>query len=190
MNTRAIREAIQKISGTFMKQIPTIANATIVSVSGENENDFIRQGYCFAKVELSEVLVKLTLIKNNANGVILCPSIGSSVTILLTNSVQAEAVILEYSTIYKVNIYTDLKIFDAVMQGDGAFGGVPKIEYLLERINNLENILQALILKYNTHTHPVAGTAAGPTTQQDTDNVGTTTRDNLENKNITHGNNI
>jgi len=75
---------------------------------------------------------------------------------------------------------------------DGSFGGLIKIEQMVNRMNVLENKLNSLIAKHNTHKHPVAAVPAPTTipslTTPTVETVTTlTTRQQIENDKITHG---
>lgn len=67
----------------------------------------------------------------------------------------------------------------------GTLGGLPISSHVSDRINLLENAVNALIQLYNTHTHPVAGATAGPTTMQDTDHLTPTKPADIANPKIT-----
>jgi voltage-gated potassium channel Kch len=83
------------------------------------------------------------------------------------------------------------------LRGD-AFKGLVKIEDLVSKINRIENKLNSLITKFNSHIHVTTATAGlappigvigtiSPTVTQETAIAPTTTVDDLENKNVTHG---
>ncbi len=81
---------------------------------------------------------------------------------------------------------------------DGKYGGIPRIvnpddsnSSLLKKINNLENLVNDLTSKFNTHTHILTltsgtGTAA-PTANPETTVLTPTVQKDIENPNITHG---
>lgn len=80
----------------------------------------------------------------------------------------------------------------AIQLLDGSLGGLVKVIDLTTKLNNLENLVNDLISKYNSHTHILTlssgtGTAA-PTVTTETQTLTPTNRGDIENTNITHGN--
>jgi len=76
----------------------------------------------------------------------------------------------------------------------GEFGGLVKVGDLLGKINSLEEKLNSLISKYNTHTHITTATVLSgppgiiaPPTAVDTPIAPITQREDLENKAVKHG---
>lgn len=75
---------------------------------------------------------------------------------------------------------------------DGSLGGLVEVANLTTKLNNLENLVNDLISKYNIHTHILTlssgtGTAA-PTVSLETGTLTPTVRGDIENTHITHGN--
>jgi len=80
------------------------------------------------------------------------------------------------------------------LRGD-EFGGLIKIEKLVDKINRLEDKVNSLINKFNSHIHTTTATVSAsavvgviaPTTSQETTVTPNTKISDLENENITHG---
>ena len=82
---------------------------------------------------------------------------------------------------------------DYVYLNANTYGGVVKIQPLVDKINALENLVNDLASKYNSHTHILTltmgtGTAA-PTTSLETSTIAPITqKSDLENTTVKHGN--
>ena len=92
--------------------------------------------------------------------------------------------ILSIDRAAKILIDTPLVQFNG-----GDKGGMVEVINLVTKLNNLENLVNDLITKYNTHTHVLAlssgtGTAAVTVTQE-TGSLTPTVRANIENELIT-----
>lgn len=77
---------------------------------------------------------------------------------------------------------------EGVTLNDGSFGGLIKIETLIEKINNIENAFNSLLTSYkiHNHAHPQGSTTAfttGASTQQ---NLANTTVSSIENNKVKH----
>jgi hypothetical protein len=118
------------------------------------------------------------------------PSIKSIVFVLTTP--LTEPFIVLYSELDGENIQTDTEVTitspKVALNGED-YGGLIKIEDLVEKINTLENALNNLITLYNAHVHisASAGSPTAPTTSTDTDNIQITKKEDIENENIKHG---
>ncbi len=127
------------------------------------------------------------LLGFDKSGFIAYPKLGSDVWVIFSDSTQTNGAVVMVE-----------KTAHADVMGD-EFGGLIKIEQLVNKVNNIENKLNGLIAKFNGHTHVVnvttscgagAGTGAGTTTTTGTPEVGTlqpTTRQDIENEKVKHG---
>lgn len=131
--------------------------------------------------------------------ILIAPKVDSKVICATIDNEHAEAVIVKYSEIESVKI----KIGDneCLINKDGVqlfadnFGGLIKIEELVDKLNQLENKVNDLIQKHNTHIHittatigpsPTVGTIT-PTTETETPIQPITQKSDLENERIKHG---
>jgi len=110
------------------------------------------------------------------DGILAVPVVGS--TVVISGSDFTIPAVIQYSEIEKI-----------VFRG-GDLGGMVKVIELTEKLNNLEELLNDLITKYNTHTH--AGVTSGSsstavTTAIETGTITPTQRADIENDKITHG---
>lgn len=92
-----------------------------------------------------------------------------------------------------ISIYSEIETVE--LRGS-QFGGVVKVEELVNKINRLEDKVNDLITKFNAHTHlyiapsiPAPGPPIPtvPPTTLEVPIVPNTTRNDLENENVNHG---
>jgi hypothetical protein len=111
------------------------------------------------------------------DGILIIPTIGSSVTILLSHN--TDPLIIGYSEV------------DQIIFRGGDLGGMVLVKSLLTKLNNLENAYNDLAAKFNSHTHPItvtSGTGSSlATTTQETKTLTPTQQVDIENQNITQG---
>jgi len=121
--------------------------------------------------------------------VLLIPTIGS--TVLVTYSKYNDPFVSMFSDIDRIyliggNAGVDIT-GNVVKLNNGTFGGLVKVTELVEKLNNLENLVNDLIVKYNIHVHPVSGASTLVPTVPETGTLIPTIQDELENKKVTHG---
>lgn len=85
---------------------------------------------------------------------------------------------------YAILMYSDL---DSLTLLDGSFGGLVEVVALTTKLNNLENLVNDLVSKYNVHTHPVSGASTGVPVIPETTTLMPTVRADIENSEILHG---
>jgi len=117
---------------------------------------------------------------------------GASETPLLITPVIDSVVIatfLSKDTAF-ISLYSEIE--SVAIRGD-QFGGLIKIEELVSKLNRLEDKVNGLVSKFNSHGHPYVistGPAPNPTApplSQETPIAPTTQRADLENENVNHG---
>lgn len=108
-----------------------------------------------------------------ADGTLAEPAVDSMVYVLM--SISQLPFVVQYSDIVSY-----------VFLG-GEYGGLVKVVELTEKLNNLENKVKDIILKYNALTMPVSGSTAGPPTVLIVDDLTPTQRADIENVKIKHG---
>lgn len=119
-------------------------------------------------------------VRYNANGLkgfVLEPKDDSIVIITVTSNTTAfVSMVSEVNQIY--------------LNGDNE-GGLVKVSDLVDRINDIKDVVNDLITKYNTHTHILtlsAGTGtAAPTTTTEPSTIPITTVNELSNNKVKHG---
>lgn len=164
-----VRESVQKLAGTYLKDIIQIFLCTVDSVDEPN-----RQCDCTPiGSDSTTSLPGVLLCAENNNGLVVFPHVGSTVIVAL--STRNTAFVLMYSDVDKVQFM------------DGSFGGMVKVIDLVTQLNNVQNLLNQFITIYNTHTHAVSGAATAVPNQVETSTVTPTVRSDIENTLITQG---
>lgn len=111
-----------------------------------------------------------------AAGLLLMPAVGSFVVVVQIAPFD-----------YAIIMYSEL---DSIRLRSGSFGGLVKVAPLIQKINTLESRVNALLSAFNAHTHPGVTAGAGVTAPSATKVSGAITetrRDDIENKEVTHG---
>lgn len=189
MSDRLIIEAVQKLSGTQLTDQVYFLACEVLSVDKSKRTCVCKSIDGIRDFEFPNV----RLMADVDDGFLLIPEIGS--TVFVTYSRRNDPIIVLFSAIKEVLLISGDTSFsltaDGIVLNDGSFGGLIKIEKLVEKINNLENLVNDLIAKFNSHTHVLTlstgtGTAA-PTAAPETNQLSPTQRNELENEQIKHG---
>jgi len=126
-------------------------------------------------------------------GLLFVPAIGS--TILITYSTYNVPFVSQFSELSQVLLIagsSQVSIVDGkLMFNDGSLGGLVEVAALVTKLNNLENLVNDLAAKFNSHTHILTlssgtGTAA-PTAAPEATTLTPTQRADIENTTVTHG---
>lgn len=183
-----LRKAIQQMSGTINNDNATYVLCKVDSVDAE-------QRICNVTVlsDFTASIPDVQLMAGVEDGFLLVPSVDSQVVVCVADN--KTPYVSMFSQLDKVLcVVGDMGIevtSTAIKLNDGSFDGLVKIADLVTKLNNLENIVNDLITKYNAHTHPYVNVAApattSPTTSLETDTLTLTQQSDLENTSITHG---
>lgn len=137
-----------------------------------------------------------SILDNGTGGIILKPKVDSLVIIGLLENNEATAFVIAYSDIDELYFKSDggmtFEVKKDVIKINGdTHGSVVKVKELTEKLNNLEDALNGLIAKFNTHTHPYVNVATpavtSVTTQIDTDVITPTQKSEISNDKVKHG---
>lgn len=169
--SESLRQAIQRVAGTWNKDIVSIIIAQVDSV---NESDFTCDVTPIGG-DATTSIPSVLLSAESEDGVSYIPEIGS--TVIVAMSTRNTAFIIMYSSLSKIRFL------------DGSFDGLVKIQDLVDRLNNLENAFNQHLILYNAHTHGgvTSGMSATGATTPDTQILTQTTKQMIENTKITHG---
>lgn len=175
---RSIQEVVRKLAGT---QFRSQMNISICEVTAIDLDDYSCS--CMPVDESSNTsLDGVRLMATVDDGFLIIPAIGSTIVVAYSEDTTDPYVIM-FSEIDEVIATQNKWTFN-----DGGFGGLIKVHEIVKKINDIENLLNHLIGRYNIHTHPVSGATANQTTFQETGFIADITKvDDLENKNIIHG---
>lgn len=173
-----LRDAVRQLAGTqFMDKVYT-AMAQVVSSD-------INTCTCSCQLIGSNATTeKLTvnLMAETDDGFLLVPANDSTVVIAWTDRMLPYvAMCSEIAAVY-------LDATGIIQINQGTHGGLVKVVELVQKVNNLESKVNAIISSYNAHVHPdpVSGTTGTPTIPI-TGPLTLTTRADVENPNVTHG---
>jgi len=189
MSDRNITQAIQTLAGTYNADTVHLVSAEVdsVNISERTCNVTTVSGKNQTAIE------NVKLMSAIDDGVLFIPSIGSTVQVLFSN--YNLPFVVQYSEIDKILFISgssQLQIIDGkIMLNDGSKGGLIEVIPLVQKLNNLENLVNDLSTKFNSHTHILTltsgtGTAA-PTANPQTTVLTQTKRNDIENTLITHG---
>jgi hypothetical protein len=188
MSSRAIQEAVQKLAGVQLRDEVYLVQCTVDSVD-------ISKRSCTCTSVTGDAIGEIPDVQLMAavdDGFLLVPAVGS--TVFVTYSKRHSPVILLFSQLDQVLLVTGdstVTLKNGLLQfNDGSYGGLIKINDLVSKINNLENLLNDLVSKYNTHTHTgvsTGGGTSGPTATQEASSLTPTKTSDIENSLITHG---
>lgn len=171
MSDRNIQEAIQILSGTHLSDKLYFIDAEVKSVDEQDRSCVV---IALSGKVGSEYTVRL--MASVDDGILAVPAVGS--TVIVSGSDFTTGAIVQYSEIEKI-----------IFRG-GDLGGLVKVIELTEKLNNLEELLNNLITKYNTHTHAgvtSGGSSTAVTSAIETGTITPTQQAEIENDKITHG---
>ena len=195
---REIKEAVQRLAGTFLKDGLSIIQATVTDV------DTTKYTCTCSPIsgDSTTTFTNVNLSANNNKGFIPLPALQSTVLVAVSIKNNPPYLIgwdLLQGLICIVQNTNDGSISQLIIQNgivqinDGSYGGLIQIDQLVTKINNIENLLNEFIGTYNTHTHlyaPGPGTPAptdAPVSTESNTIAPTTQRSDLENTKVTHG---
>lgn len=171
MSDRSIRETVEFLAGTNREDKVYAIDAIV------NEVDLsTRTCTCQCiSAKSQNIFPNVRLMVSVDDGFLIVPTVGSNVTIIL--STFTDPYVTQYSEI------------DSIIMRGGDLGGMVITPQLIKRLNNIENLLNDLILKYTTHTHNVTavGSPTGPSLAPENGSLVLTVRDDIENTAITQG---
>lgn len=169
----SIKEAIRKIGG--VEDAVRIFDAQVVSVDTSK-----RMCVVTSIGGSSSNTLPVRLMASTDDGCLCIPKVDSTVV------VAASDYVLPYVTMFSE--------IESIVWLGGEYEGVPIVKHptnankgLVARMNELENIVKDLILKYNAHTHAGVTTGAGTSaisTQLSTSVVSLTQQTDIEHPNI------
>jgi hypothetical protein len=203
MTNRQIIESIQKMTGTLLKDNVHTFAASVDSVNEEKRT-------CTVTSVFGMTVENVQLMASVDDGFLLVPVIDSMVIVVY--STFGKPFICLFSSVKKVlltagennaSIQVDadgllFEIADTKIQvsdgeiklNDGSMGGLVKVIQLTQKLNNLENKVNALITAYNTHVHTGVTTGAGSSAVTPSTVSGTltpTNRGDIENALVKQG---
>lgn len=203
--TRDIIESIQKLSGSQLSDNVKLFAATVESVDLSTRSCVVTTISSQGSITIEGVQLMAAI----DDGVLIVPVIGSTVlvvystfnkpfiamfsevdTITMTAGTNNATMQIDATGLLMEINQTKLTMTDGLTKfNDGQLGGMVKVLELVAKLNNLEDLVNDLISKYNAHTHLLTlstgtGTAAATLTQE-TGTLTPTVRADIENDKIT-----
>ena len=189
MSDRSIEECIQKLAGTHYDDRVGLVAATVDSVDLSTRTCDVTAISGKAPTAIEGV----KLMASVDDGILMVPTVGSTIFVIYsTYNVPFVALFSEVDQILFISGSSQLSIVDGkIMMNDGSKGGLVEVAELVTKLNNLENLVNDLAVKFNTHSHILTltsgtGTAA-PTTTTEGTTLTPTQRADIENTKVTHG---
>jgi hypothetical protein len=158
---RSIITSVQKMAGTFGKQLLFVAVGEVVSVDKGART-------CTVAILTNETEVNLEGVKLQTmvgDGILLIPSIGSNVTLIYAT--KQDAVIVQCSDLDSIeflggNSGTATFVKDSITFFGGSLGGLVLVNELTTKLNAIENDLDNLKTLLLTAVNAMAAAAAPP----------------------------
>ena len=180
-----ISEAVKKLANTQ----PPSDNVLLCIAKNIREQDFI----CDAEpIDGSADIQDVKFCIDEHTNFVLVPKENTTILVVMDTDVsgfvvmtsEIQKIILSVNDGAKIEIKEETITFNS-----GDFGGLVKIQPLIDKINRLENQLNSLYSLLKTHVHPVS--AVGSPTGNSPNlagltNIDLTQKNELENLNITH----
>lgn len=171
MGDRTIQQAVQILSGTHLQDKTMIFDAVVVSVDQKKRTCVVTAvGGKSANTFTARLMAAVD------DGILVLPTVGSTVGILM-------------STFVKPMVIMHSGVDQVILRG-GDLGGLVRVIDLTTKLNAIEDKVNDLITKYNSHVHPGVTAGAGvtaPTASIEPGSLTRTVRTDIENKNINHG---
>jgi hypothetical protein len=203
---RQIIEAVQRMTGTQLSDNVRLLSATVDAVDEPKRTCTVTSISSQGAVTIENV----QLMASVDDGMMMIPQIDS--TVIIAYSTFNQPFVLLFSGLSKivltagendasVQIDDDGMILEiaetriTLQDGkttlnDGAMGGLVKVIELTQKLNALENKVNALITAYNAHVHSGVTTgpgSSGPTPTQVSGTLTPTQRAEIENEKIEQG---
>lgn len=189
MSDRDIRYPIQRIAGTDRTDTCKYVFCSVDSVDVSN-----RKCECTPQGDSVEApFTNVLLMASVDDGLLYVPALNS--TVVVAYSEFQQPYIALFSELQRIFLVVGNSLVDItgslIKLNDGSFGGLVKVAQLTQKLNNLENLVNDLVSKFNSHTHILTltsgtGTAA-PTAAPETTVITPTQQSDIENTKITHG---
>lgn len=206
-NNRQLIEAVQKMTGTQLSDKVMLLAATIDSV------DVAKRTCNVTAVSGQQTIAieNVQLMADIDDGFLIIPAVNSTVIVaystfnkpfvslfsgidkvLLVAGEKSASVQIDVDGLLLEIEQTKVLIADGeIMINDGSLGGLVKVSELTTKLNNLENKVNDIVAKFNSHTHVLTlttgtGTAA-PTANPVSGTLTPTEQSEIENEKVKHG---
>lgn len=183
--TAEVEEFLDEIRQYLKADLELIAEGEVLSVDAEKlVCEVLVDGFEYAITG-----VRLQAAQGGKATVVMLPKVKSRVVVMKLGTAWSKAMVLQYSEVDEVR-YTagnkSLLVKDAAVElNGGAIGGMVVVDKLLVKLNAVEQLLNQVLLAFNTHTHIVAGVpSAIPNNPITSTPVAITSATDIENKEV------
>lgn len=170
MSVDKIRKAVKELSKTNDEVYSIVCTVDSVNMTDKTCD-------C-SPIDGKADLLGVRLMAQNQTGFFIKPKVNSVVVVTMINGFTG------YVAMFS-------EVDEIQLNGDN-YDGLPQIQVMVDKYNNLENKVNTIISTFNAHTHPYVNVATPATTSPSaTPVVGTltpTTQIELENTTVKHGN--
>lgn len=181
MSDAAIRDAINQIAGTARADKVYSFDAIVKSVDVAKRTATVQ----VSSGKASNIIMA-RLMASVDDGLLLIPAVDSTVCVILSDFTAPY--ISQYSELDKVLIISgssSIEIKDGKIQlNDGSYDGLVKVTELTDRLNKIEDRVNAHVAIFNAHLHTSTGS---PPATSDSQTLTPTQQSQIENKKVTHG---
>jgi hypothetical protein len=144
MTDRKIKEAVQKLAGTHLKEEVTVTACTVDSVNKEQRTIDCTPIGGTSDTQIPSVRLQAEV----ADGFLLIPKVDSTVFVAYTT--RLEPFVLQFSEVDQVLVVVGQSTLEILSDGkirlnDGTYGGLVKIRELQAQLNKTNSLLSALI---------------------------------------------
>lgn len=158
MSDRSVKNAVQKLAGTFKEDTVQLIIGTVESVDED-------KAICSVKIQNDVTLPNVSLQASICDGLLIVPVVDSTVYVL--TSKYNTPLIVQYSDIDKFELQVNDSSFlvnnDGSFQfNDGSFDGLVKVGELVKKVNALENLVNNILSTLKGTTIPLAPSGTYP----------------------------
>ena len=148
---RSIISSIRKMTGTYDMDTVFLVTGKVTEISADESTCTVEAISGNATTEIQKVEFQTVI----SDGLLIIPRIDSEVKVLFSK--YTDPFIVQYSEVEKVYIASDLVQFNK-----GDMGGLVKVISLTDKLNDIEDKVNAIINSFNSHAHS-NGNAGAPT---------------------------
>ena len=158
MSDRSVKNAVQKLAGTFKEDTVQLIIGTVESVDED-------KAICSVKIQNDVTLPNVSLQASICDGLLIVPVVDSTVYVL--TSKYNTPLIVQYSDIDKFELQVNDSSFLVSNDGsfqfnDGSFDGLVKVGELVKKVNALENLVNNILNTLKGTTIPLAPSGTYP----------------------------
>mgnify|MGYP006314369861 FL=1 len=158
MSDRSVKNAVQKLAGTFKEDTVQLIIGTVESVDDD-------KAICSVKIQNDVTLPNVSLQASICDGLLIIPVVDSTVYVL--TSKYNTPLVIQWSDIDKFMLqvgdsYLEVNNDGTFQFNDGSFDGLAKVGELVKKFNALENLVNNMLNTLKNTTIPLAPSGTYP----------------------------